>query len=1716
MAKWLNLTGQSIMIDLAGILTLSWRGGANGNVDLAVVHKHVLSDGSVVYVELLAKTWTGSDGTSQTENLSVRDLMVGPQDEIWVTARHTGSTGWITLNDDSLQLKLKTPTAYQNGFIQWNRGEDWTAGTNPDNDLRYNQSTWKYEYVAATNSEGLGTVTPWYKKSPQLLTWDSNFNPASGLTGEAWSDGDNQGPAIFANRLVDRGSSAGDRRPMVGWTNNTGTRVTVDVLGDLDLAFHNGATGTIQVAVVRRKTDGTYTTLYSTSQTAAATVRLDAQNTVLDPGDEILLAVLWNYGTDTASSHYVSVSDSMLFLRVNPYLWDRATDWTARADGDQGTTRGNPDDDALGFRTWQYASIGDGNSDGLASPIPWYTKATSPLVWCANWRDTGEKGWVYQPGDGSTGDLGPAIFNNRLLYSGQYGSRRPALEWLNPTGRSITLDVTGDLQVAWEGSSGTAAGDVEVALVRRNADGTTATPLWTATLQSSNGLTQDLPLDLSRVSLGAGDRLVLTMRWDYGSDTDPAHWVALYDGLKLKLADSIDIAESTLEDTPLTIAYLAGDSRFTSSTMYLEQAPLRGTAVVQANGSIVYTPATNSNGVDAFIYGVDCPGLGPISVEVTVNVTPANDIPVVAADTLRTSVGRPANIDVLANDSDADLDLLRVSLVGVPSHGRAIVQEDQSITYIPTSGYTGSDSFTYQVNDGTGTSATATVNVTVNSPLLFYVSPTGNDGNDGLTPATALATLEGARQKARPVVGQAVEVVFAAGTYRQTGPVNFDAEDSGTSDLPIVYRAADLYPQDWTWRRSADWTAGTTQNSSDGNPDNDLKGNPAWEYVYVSGGDDAGGANPWYLQTPQTRLVWDASWYGNSGRWAKGDNVVPTAGQNFMEVVGSSSPIAKWHNPTGRTVAVDLTGNVTLSWSSAASGNADLAIVHKRVSSDSIEYIPLVAQTLNGTGGTSQTVSVSVESLMVGPEDEIWITPRYAGTAGWVTLNDQPLTIRLLTPTPQTVTLSGSQVLVATWQAASEAPGAYKTNLTAFLAQYGLSAFNTLFVDGQRAIRAREPDVGYYTIAAVDPATNLTAFQFREGDLSASWGNLTDVEVLVLHLWEQTRERIASVDDTTNVVTFAAPLKAGRGYDCDYGGPAAGTSRYWVENFLEGLDTPGEWYLNRTTHDLYYRPQEGQSISSLQFTVPVTQQLLNLQNTSDVSFDGLSFVETDWQETDGYRGSQGSDGEMETLPAIHVNGGQGFGFTDNHVARVGGYALKVASGAAQLVGNELADLGAGGIVVPNTALTGHRISRNEVHDYGRLFHDAIGVITKQAGWTRVTNNRVHDGNYMGIQVGWSWTDAATAAHDNLVQENEIHHVMEEQYDGGGIYLNGFQPGTIVQANWIHDVVRTSNHLPDNHWHVGLYLDEGSSGILMRGNLVCDVTVGLLIHHPLKTTTQPGYRLPSVVESNIFVNPDAIGLAAHQYPKAILRANVVAWTEIPSGPVDLISSPTDRGVESYYPYRSDFNLFDTRLVTVNASTSLAAQRKRGKDLHSMVADPLFVDPANGDYRLRSESPALTLGFAAPWLVAGGGGFFGLNSIEAGQLLSAGMLAARDAALVGLSTSSRAGGSDDAKIKVRLDATHADDDWARLLAFSNSGWPRSPMIGKGADRAYPNKLQGSTAVSRLEPRAVDRIDLPSVVGSVGLAPMDTPWRKPGLFESGLGRKREIGLLGEGLLE
>ncbi len=155
--------------------------------------------------------------------------------------------------------------------------------------------------------------------------------------------------------------------------------------------------------------------------------------------------------------------------------------------------------------------------------------------------------------------------------------------------------------------------------------------------------------------------------------------------------------------------------------------PNHGTTTV-TNGKLFYQPDANYNGSDTFTYIVKDGNGGRDEATVTLTVTAVNDAPTAINDTASVEVDSSATtISVLGNDSDIDGDSLEISSVTDPLHGTAEVLEDSSgVTYVPEAGYTGADSFTYKVSDGTITSV-ATVNVTVTAGNTVPTSTNDTD-----------------------------------------------------------------------------------------------------------------------------------------------------------------------------------------------------------------------------------------------------------------------------------------------------------------------------------------------------------------------------------------------------------------------------------------------------------------------------------------------------------------------------------------------------------------------------------------------------------------------------------------------------------------------------------------------------------------------------------------------------------------------------------------------------------------------------------------------------------------------------------------------------------------------------------------------------------------------------------------------------------------------------
>ncbi len=149
----------------------------------------------------------------------------------------------------------------------------------------------------------------------------------------------------------------------------------------------------------------------------------------------------------------------------------------------------------------------------------------------------------------------------------------------------------------------------------------------------------------------------------------------------------------------------------------IQNGPSHGTLNLGSDGLFTYVPDRSFDGIDTFTYQFNDGRADSSVATVSVSVTRVNDAPVTASDSFHTEqdqpLVQPAESGLLANDHDANGDVLTVSLVDGPQHGELLLQPDGSFTYTPNPGFHGADTFTYKANDGQVDSNLATVTIGV-------------------------------------------------------------------------------------------------------------------------------------------------------------------------------------------------------------------------------------------------------------------------------------------------------------------------------------------------------------------------------------------------------------------------------------------------------------------------------------------------------------------------------------------------------------------------------------------------------------------------------------------------------------------------------------------------------------------------------------------------------------------------------------------------------------------------------------------------------------------------------------------------------------------------------------------------------------------------------------------------------------------------------------------
>lgn len=522
------------------------------------------------------------------------------------------------------------------------------------------------------------------------------------------------------------------------------------------------------------------------------------------------------------------------------------------------------------------------------------------------------------------------------------------------------------------------------------------------------------------------------------------------------------------------------------------------------------------------------------------------------------------------------------------------------------------------------------------------------------------------------------------------------------------------------------------------------------------------------------------------------------------------------------------------------------------------------------------------------------------------------------------------------------------------------------------------------TYGGIMPGESKRTFKYKESD-ARDWKSPEDGAAVFIfskyNYWNDIVP-IEKLDRQERMITLAK--------DASY--PIKPGNRYFVQNLSEELDTPGEWYLDRKTETLYFWPP-----SILEKDVDVYAPTLDTivkigPDASWITVRGLVI-------------------ECCSGTAVKVERSSDCVIAGNTIRNTGLDGIRIHDGRhVGAVGNDIYQVGRTGIAVyggdQKTLTTSeHYADNNYIHHVGRLQKSGMGIFLHGVGH-HATHNLIHECPRMAIKV---------FGNNMVIEYNHIHHTSLETEDNSAIYTFGRDwlrsRGSRIAYNFIHDVVGLGRR--DDKWVTpnfasGIYLDDTTVGVDVIGNIViCNSRAPMYLHN----------ARGNHIENNIFAGGpngqiEYLGWTESQsfwarnttkyfdaYDSVI---NIPVWKKIlsvdvspreavlPNGTI-MANNVVRRNIllcmePKSKPYKMknvslkhnswDYNLAYTYDQPVVVESNLPKNLKDrdapvgswpqwwqslGQDRHSIVADPMFVDPDKNDFRLRTKSPAKKLGF-----------------------------------------------------------------------------------------------------------------------------------------------------------
>jgi hypothetical protein len=562
--------------------------------------------------------------------------------------------------------------------------------------------------------------------------------------------------------------------------------------------------------------------------------------------------------------------------------------------------------------------------------------------------------------------------------------------------------------------------------------------------------------------------------------------------------------------------------------------------------------------------------------------------------------------------------------------------------------------------------------------------------------------------------------------------------------------------------------------------------------------------------------------------------------------------------------------------------------------------------------------------------------------------------------------LSGGVKLALTWKPYKD--GIYQAQVPADLKT------EEIFINGERQILARYPNF--------NPSAKYFDGYSRDAlskERASRWADPAGGYFHAMHpaLWGDFTWLITGKDAQGEIT------KEG-GWQNNRGGAVHNEIRF-VENIFEELDAPGEWFLNRKTHTLYFYPPANLDLASA--TIEATRLRTLVEFSGDekkpvrfVSLKGFAFRQAARTVMDTKEPLLRTDWAIHRGGAIFFNGAEDCSVEDALIDQVGGNAIFVNNYNRRVTirGTEIRKAGASGVCfvgdqkavrsalfnydqsnkLEDIDLTSGPLTSNYPADClvedclitlsGRVEKQSAGVEIDIAQGITVRHCSIYDLPRSGINIG----DGCFGGH--VVEFCDIFDTVKETGDHGSFNAWGrdryWHANTDITNGWVKKVpqlplldvvkpitLRNNRWRCDHGWDVDL--DDGSSNYEIYNNL--------MLHGGLKL--REGYK--RIVHNNVLVDSTLSPHVWYDDSGDVFTGNIVFRDHYEESRM-FKGRPWGQEMNKNLVHSPD-------RITPAPATGL--QRQSRRDAESIVANAQFIDPAKGDYRVKPESPALALGF-----------------------------------------------------------------------------------------------------------------------------------------------------------